>query len=335
MDRPLHNQEILALFSAKKKDDLCTITETAFDITLRNKKPINLTSTVHITNQCSVMPRCTYCGFAAGTSPAGYYHPFYRTEDEIYHAVKIIEGSGIPRVSCSGAHGFKGEHAINAARVVKENTTLELLINVGSDLTEHALEKIAGYGTDTLCCNLETVNETLFNRVKPGERLQERIKVCNMISERGIELSSGLLIGLGESYEDRIHHLNLLKSLPGLGEIPIMGFNPYKGTPMEKHPPCSLREQMITIAVTRILFPDIRITVPTPTIGPENVKFSLMAGADNLATVIPENYPLEIKGVGSPAYGTLEKVLAVIDEMGLKSRIKPVPDVMKRQVAAS
>jgi biotin synthase len=322
-DDSLERSDILKLFSSVNNDvDFQRILNIAQSIRDDLGKHITLTSTIHITNQCSVVPKCKYCGFAAGTSTGGYYHPFYKTPDEILKAAKIIEESGIPRVSCSGAHGHNGEHAVDAARIVKKNTSLNLLVNVGTDLTSETLKKLADYGTDTVCCNIETTNETLFYYIKPGERLSHRIRTCNMISESGLELSSGLLIGIGESYSDRIHHLHFLKQFPNLREIPIMGFNPYKDTPMQNHPPCSLKEQMITIAITRILFPEIRITVPTPTIGPENVRYSLLAGADNLATVIPDSYPHDIKGVGNPECGTLPNVLSVIHEMGLKTSFK-------------
>lgn len=324
-EEALTKEQVLQLFKPGNNDEFSRLIETASNICRDNKKFIKLTSTIHITNLCHITPKCKYCGFAAGTSTAGYYSPFSKTNEEILESARIIEGSGIPRVSCSGAHGYSGEQALRAAEIVKQETSLELLVNVGFDLNKNILRKLDELGTDTVCCNLETINKTLFNDLKPGEVLDNRIRACRMISESGIELSSGLLIGLGESHEDRLNHLNFLRTIKGLGEIPIMGFNPYKGTPMENHPPCSLREQMITIAVTRILFPDIRITVPTPTIGPENVKYSLMAGADNLATVIPENYPVEIKGVGSPVCGTLKGVLAVIREMGLK----PQPGMKK------
>ena len=56
-----------------------------------------------------------------------------------------------------------------------------------------------------------------------------------MISNAGIELSSGLLLGLGESMEDRLKHLHYLNNFKTLGEIPIMGFNPYDETPMANH----------------------------------------------------------------------------------------------------
>jgi biotin synthase len=317
----LNNKEILSLFECEKEVEFNSVLDTAFKLREANNRPIKLTSTVHMTNQCQVTPKCKYCGFAAGTSKDGYYHSFFKQDEEILEAVLNIDKSGIPRVSCSGAHGFRGQHAVKAAQIVKENTSLELLVNVGSDLNPESIQKLADYETDTVCCNLETINEKLFNHLKPGEKLNQRIKVCQMVSEAGIELSSGLLIGLGESYQDRIDHLNFIKCFETLGEIPIMGFNAYKGTPMEDHPSCSLKEQMKTIAITRILFPEIRITVPTPTIGPENVKYSLMAGADNLATVIPDSYPHDIKGVGSPVFGNLKDVLEVITEMGLKTQL--------------
>lgn len=96
-----------------------------------------------------------------------------------------------------------------------------------------------------------------------------------------------------------------------------MGFHPYKDTPMENIPPFPLKEQLKFVAVTRIMYPHIRITMPTPTVGPENVEYSLKAGANNLATVIADNYPLEVKGVGSPEYGNYSEVISVIEKLGL------------------
>jgi len=314
----LSKNELIILFEIENQDDLSNLLKTAVNIRDDIGNAIKLTSTIHLTNLCQVNPKCKYCGFASKTSKEGYYNSFYKKNKEILEAAKCVEKTKIPRISCSGAHGFHGNHAVNAAKIIKENTSLELLINVGSDLDRNAIKKLAFYNTDTICCNLETTNEKLFNFLKPGEKLSDRIKICEMICEEGLELSSGLLIGIGESYEDRINHLLFLKGFKTLGEIPIMGFNPYKGTEMENHPKCTLKEQMKTIAITRLLYPNIRITVPTPTIGPKNVEFSLKAGANNLATVIPENYPLNVKGVGSPSYGNLNDVLSVVKNLGLK-----------------
>jgi 5,10-methenyltetrahydromethanopterin hydrogenase cofactor biosynthesis protein HmdB len=326
LENALNGEEIskddfLTLFKLEKHEDLLKLCETATKIRNSRTKHIKLTSTIHITNVCKVTPKCKYCGFAAQTSKDGYCQPFFKRDDEILQAAKVVEKSGIPRISCSGAHGYNGKQAVKAAQIVKENTSLELLVNVGADLNDESMEVLNKYGTNTVCCNLETTNEKLFNHLKPGEKLGDRIKICSMVGRHNMELSSGILIGVGESYEDIVDHMFTLKKFSGLGEVPIMGFNPYKDTPMENHPPCSLMRQMKTIAIARLMFKDLRITVPTPTIGPENIKFSLNAGADNLATVIPEDYPLKVRGVGSPDYGNLKEVVSTIKKMGLKPQL--------------
>ncbi len=316
-EKRLSDDEFLALFSINSKEDLEKLNQTAVNIRNKHSKIIKLTSTVHITNKCQVQPRCKYCGFAVKTSRDGYYNAFYKSDEEIHEAVKSIEEARIPRVSCSGGHGYKGKQAVHATEIVKKNTQLEILVNVGADLNEDSVGRLSELNADTVCCNLETINEEVFNEVKPGEILEDRINVCEMVSDAGIELSSGLLLGIGESDEDRLKHLRFINRFKTLGEIPIMGFNPYKDTPMENHPPCSLNEQLKVVSIARIMYPEIRITVPTPTIGPENVKYSLNAGANNLATVIADNYPLEVKGVGSPHYGNLNEVVSVIESLGL------------------
>lgn len=317
-NKKLSDEEYLKLLNITHENDLKKLFEIAVNIRNNTSKTIKLTSTIHITNKCQIQPRCKYCGFAEETSSKGYYNAFYKSDEEILNAAKSIQKATIPRVSCSGGYGYKGKQAVNATRIVKENTNLEVLVNVGGDLTEKSINQLGELGVDTVCCNLETINEKIYNEVKPGETLQQRIDACQMISDAGIELSSGLLLGLGESPEDRIKHLRFLNNFDTLGEIPIMGFNPYDDTPMANHPPFPLKEQLKFIAVTRIMYPEIRITVPTPTIGPKNVEYSLNAGANNLATVIADNYPLIVKGVGSPSYGNYKQVVEVIEELGLK-----------------
>lgn len=313
----LTDDEFLELLNITDKNDLEKLFSVACEIRDNQSKIIKLTSTVHITNKCQIQPRCEYCGFAEETSSKGYYNAFYKSDDEILNAVKSIQEAHIPRVSCSGGYGYKGKQAVNACKIVKENSNLEILVNVGGDLTERSVKELSELGADTVCCNLETINEDVFYQRKPGDSLDQRILTCQRISDAGIGLSSGLLLGLGESKEDRIKHLRYLSNFKTLNEIPIMGFNPYEGTPMADWPPFPLKEQLKIVAITRIMYPSITITMPTPTVGPENVEFSLKAGANNLATVIADNYPHEVKGVGSPNYGNYSEVVNVIEKLDL------------------
>lgn len=315
--KELTDDEFLELLNIDDDEELEKLFKVACDIRDSQSKIIKLTSTVHLTNKCLIQPRCEYCGFAEETSSTGYYNAFYKSNEEILTAVKSIQEAHIPRVSCSGGYGFKGKQAVNACKIVKENSNLEILVNVGGDLTEKSVNDLANLGVDTICCNLETINEDVFYQRKPGDSLDQRILTCKRVSDIGVGLSSGLLLGLGESKEDRIKHLRYLSNFKTLEEIPIMGFNPYPDTPMADYPAFPLKEQLKMVAITRIMYPEITITMPTPTVGPENVEFSLRAGANNLATVIADNYPHEVKGVGSPNYGNYNEVVNVIEKLDL------------------
>ena len=190
-NQKLTDEEFLELLNISNDEDLNKLFETAAKIRDQQSKTIKLTSTIHITNKCQIQPRCEYCGFAEETSSKGYYNAFYKSNEEILCAVKSIQEADIPRVSCSGGYGYKGKQAVNACKIVKENSDLEILVNVGGDLTEESINKLAELNTDTICCNLETINEEVFYKRKPGDSLEQRILTCERISKAGIGLSSG------------------------------------------------------------------------------------------------------------------------------------------------
>ncbi len=324
MDRELADIEAIVRLLSAKSVRVHDLFRAALSEKLHHRgELVKLTSTIHVTNECRIRPRCAYCGFASGASPEGYFKGFTRSYEEIAEAAKAIEKSGITRISCSGAYrGDGGKLAVTAARAVKENTDLELLINFGHDLSEDTIKELARLGVETICCNLETTNRELFGRLKPGDSFEERVRVCETVCRYGIDLSSGLLVGIGENYRDRAEHLRFLAKFETLAEIPVMGFNPYPGTPMEHVPRCSLMEQAKVMAVARLMYPDLMITAPTPTVGPEEVEVALMAGADNLATVIPDNHPHEVKGVGNPRTGNLDRVVELIEGFGLEPELR-------------
>ncbi len=318
----ISKKHALELFNIKNINDYLSLFSIASKVRNYFKKEIEIISSIHINNICAVSPKCLYCGFAAGTSKEGYYKPFKVSDEEIKNSAIAIENSGILRVSCSSAHGYNGKETLRALKIIKKYTNLEVLVNAGGDFSENCIKELKENNIDIICCNLETTNKKLFEKIKPGEKLENRIKICKLVKKYNIPLSSGLLLGVGESYKDRVNHLIFLKEELNVDEIPIMGFNPYKGTPMENVPKCSPLEQAKTIAIVRLMFPNIRITSPTPTIGAELIQFALMGGASNIATVIPDNHPMNIKGVGNPKTGNLKEVVKMIKELGLTPKIK-------------
>jgi len=283
---------------------------------------VEITSTIHISNACSMPIKCLYCGFAAGTSKEGYFYSFSQEHEKIKEAALFLEERGIKRVSLSAGYGNFNRIA-KALEIVKTHTNLKVLINIGGDLNRERIKTLKSLGVDTICCNLETVNQKLFKRLKPSDSLKKRIEVCFAVKEEGIELSSGILIGVGESEKDRERHLKFLETLE-IDEIPLMRFLPFKGTPMENSPPPPKSLLLSLIKKARQIKGVKRITVPFPTIDYEDIPEVVTAGATNIATVVPKNYPLKVKGVAAPKVGILEKVVKILEEKGFKTDVTPV-----------
>ncbi|WP_456397435.1 5,10-methenyltetrahydromethanopterin hydrogenase cofactor biosynthesis protein HmdB [Desulfurobacterium sp.] len=286
---------------------------------------VEITSTIHVSNYCSLRRKCAYCGFAVGTSIDGYFYLTDKNKDEIKKAAIFIEKNGIKRVSLSAGYGnFK--KVLSALEIVKNHTSLKVLVNIGGDLDIKKIKLLKDVGVDTICCNLETMNPKLFRKLKPDDSLEQRMKVCYQIKNLDIELSSGILVGIGETEEDRERHIEFLKELE-VEEVPVMGFRPYKNTPMENVSPAPLFLQLKVIETVKERIKSlIRLTVPFPTVLMEGLLPAIKAGATNIATVVPAGYPLVVKGVGSPAVGILEEILTILEKHGIRT------NVGKRQV---
>ena len=210
---------------------------------------------------------------------------------------------------------------MKALEVIKSETDLKVLVNIGGDLNREKLNILKAAGVDTICCNLETVNKSLFKKLKPSDSFKQRYKVCCMVKEAGVELSSGILLGIGETEEDRLHHLLILEKLE-VEEIPLMRFHPFKGTPMENYQAPSLNLLLSMIKLAKTVKSAYRITVPFPTVDYNSVVDVVKAGVTNIATVIPSNYPFTVKGVSRPQVGILEKLLSVFEREGIVTNVK-------------
>ena len=99
-----------------------------------------------------------------------------------------------------------------------------------------------------------TLNPTSFV-IEP-----EKIENIRRAQQEGMRICSGGIIGMGESWEDRI---DLALELAGLGifSIPINSLMPIPGTPLQDLPRLSEEEILRTIAIFRYIDPeaDIRL----------------------------------------------------------------------------
>jgi FO synthase len=143
---------------------------------------------------------------------------------------------------------------------------------------------------------LETASARLSERGGPHfgspDKLPERrLATLRAAGAARVAMTTGLLIGIGETRRERIEALLALRNLHDesghLQEIIIQNFKPKPGTKMARAPEPALAEQLWTIAVARLLFgPSMSIQAP-PNLQPEALAQLIDAGINDWGGVSP------------------------------------------------
>ena len=125
----------------------------------------------------------------------------------------------------------------------------------------------------------------------PDKLPARRLATLRAAGEAGIAMTTGLLIGIGETRRERIESLLALREIQDaqghLQELIIQNFKAKPGTRMAAAPEPSLQEQLWTIAVARLLFgPDLSIQAP-PNLQPGGLGELVRAGINDWGGVSP------------------------------------------------
>jgi FO synthase len=143
---------------------------------------------------------------------------------------------------------------------------------------------------------LESASERLCERGgahfgSPDKAPAARLATLRAAGELRIAMTTGLLIGIGETRRERIESLLALRAIQDehghLQELIIQNFRAKPGTRMAAAPEPDLQEQLWTIAVARVLFgSELSIQAP-PNLQPEGLGSLVRAGINDWGGVSP------------------------------------------------
>ena len=143
---------------------------------------------------------------------------------------------------------------------------------------------------------LESASDRLCERRgphfgSPDKVPARRLATLRTAGELGIPMTTGLLIGIGETRRERIESLLALRALHDshghLQELIIQNFKAKPGTKMAGASEPDIEEQLWTVAVARLLFgPSMSIQAP-PNLRPEGLAALVRAGINDWGGVSP------------------------------------------------
>jgi|SRR6056297_30353 len=145
-----------------------------------------------------------------------------------------------------------------AASEIRKKTGLTVCCSPGM-LDPEKAKKLRGSGVTNYHHNLETA-ESFFDRVCTTHAYEKDIEALEIASSSGLSVCSGGILGLGESWAQRIELAFRLNEL-NVPRIPINFLNPIPGTRMADQPVLPPMEALKCIALFRLVNPDRDITI--------------------------------------------------------------------------
>ena len=252
---------------------------------------------------------CGYCTFRQAPSEAD---SLYMTLEEVTAVARAGE-----RLGCTEALFTLGERPEQRYPEAKQwlhrrgyETTLEYLyaacqiVLQETDLLPHAnpgtmsrreMEHLKGVNA-SMGVMLEDVSPRLSGKggpheFAPSKRPRVRIRTAESAGKLGIAFTTGILIGIGETRDERIQSLLAIRELHRryghIQEVIIQNFRAKPDTPMEECPDPAAEDLLWTVAVSRlILGPDVNIQVP-PNLSFSDYPIYLLAGINDWGGISP------------------------------------------------
>lgn len=126
-------------------------------------------------------------------------------------------------------------------------------------LTKEAFERIKNAGVSTYHCNIET-SRANFNNICTTHSYDEKIEEIKLAKSVGLNVCSGGIIGMGETFSDRVDMALQLSELE-VFSIPINVLMPIKGTPLGDIKRLTNEEILRSVAMFRYINPTAYIRI--------------------------------------------------------------------------
>ena len=140
----------------------------------------------------------------------------------------------------------------DGVRAILDEVEINIACSLGI-LTQAQVDELVELGVHRYNHNLETAR-SFFSHVVTTHSYDERLDTCRVVSNAGMELCCGGIVGMGESLEQRAEFAIELAVLEP-DEVPLNFLNPRPGTPFGDRTPMSAVDALRAVATFRLVMP--------------------------------------------------------------------------------
>jgi FO synthase len=307
--RLLNRAEALNLVGAQG-DERQDLLATAAQLRDRHKGRIVTFSPkvfVPLTNLCRDF--CGYCTFRKAPDEAGAKTMTLEEVLRVVHQGKLLGCTEVlfslgdkPEAIYPEMKSFLNErghqrtldYLYEACRAVLEETGLLPHSNPGV-MGQGDLQRLRDVNP-SMGLMLESVSERLLlaggaHDNAPDKKPAVRLRTLELAGKLGLPFTSGILIGIGENWQERIDSLLAIRDLHEryghIQEVIVQNFRAKPTIPMRGHPDATRDDMMKTIALARLIFGGAMNIQAPPNLTPDGYELYLDAGINDWGGVSP------------------------------------------------
>jgi methylornithine synthase len=318
--KELTNEEIVQLLSVRDEQSLGLLFDTAKEVKERNfGNKVFMYGFVYFSTYCR--NNCSFCFYRSSNIDSLRYR---KTNAEIVSLATALEETGVHLIDLTMGedplmHNGQGyAPLLDIIRVVNQVVNVPIMVSPGV-VPRNVFPEIAKAGADWFACYQETHNPQLFSTLRPKQDYRQRLMQKQWAKECGMLTEEGIMIGVGESITDRANSINIMKDI-GVHQVRAMTFVPQCNTPMRAIKPTSQVEELVTLAVMRLVHQDKLIPASLDIEGLAGLQPRLDAGANVITSIIPPReglagvaqHELDIDA-GNRSVEQIEEILRVLN----------------------
>ena len=254
--RRLTRQDDLTFFLHCDLDELCQGADLIREAFIGDK--VDLCSIIN--GRSGRCPEdCKYCAQSSHHHTNCEIYDFLPEED-ILEACKMHEAEGVDRFSIVTAGraltGSEFDQAIHAFETMHRECRIDLCASMGF-LSAEQLHRLHEAGVTSYHHNIET-SRRFFPHICTTHTYDMKIETLKKVKAEGMCACSGGIIGMGETWEDRLDMAISLAELD-IDSIPLNALMPVPGTPLEGQPRLTEPDILRTVAFFRYINPEANI----------------------------------------------------------------------------
>ena len=201
---------------------------------------------------------CTFCSQSGHASTEIEEYPFMPPAELAEQMRTILENEDCRCSVVTSGGKLSGPELASLFETAEGIGQAPLCASLGR-LTKEELAQLKQSGIARFHHNLES-SQAHYPSICTTQTWQQRLDTVKAAQAAGLDICSGGLFGLGESWDDRIDLALTLREL-GVDSVPINFLYAHDGTPLRDTQPMDAAEALRIIALYRFLLPTVTLRI--------------------------------------------------------------------------